>query len=154
VLPDASVFQGVPAKVATPERTYTFDDLETQRAPMTALGQDYFAALNLGLAIATREAMNRCGADQGTTVYLEGGFTNNRVYCELLAALCPGNTIALTSQKEGTSFGAALTGWMMVERLDLEAIGKEFTIESTAIPRRDYGDLDAYVDAFKEHLRV
>jgi len=115
---------------------------------MTSLGQQYYAALDMSLALATRQALQRVGATQGTQIFIEGGFANNPSYCALLAALLPDCTIALTNMKEGTSFGAALTGWMLAEGLDLDAIGNEFTIETKQIPCQDFGDLAAYEEAF------
>jgi hypothetical protein len=50
----------------------------------------------------------------------------------------------LTSVKEGTSFGAALTGWMLAESMTLDEIGKEFSIQTTPISRADIGDLRPY----------
>ena len=104
------------------------EDLESGKAPIAELGQAYFAALNLGLAIGSQEMMERLGAQAGTTVIIEGGFANNMPYCQVLASLCPDATITLTNMKEGTSFGAALTGWMLADNRTLEQIGGEFDI--------------------------
>jgi L-fuculokinase len=153
VMPDASAFPGVEAKVIHKDQTWLYTDLEKQGGtPMASLGQEYLAALNLALALATRQLLERCGGAKGTTVFIEGGFANNRVYCELLATLCPDYTIALTSQAEGTAFGTALTAWMLAEDISLEEIGKDFAIETSAIPARDFGDLDAYWQAFQAKL--
>jgi len=155
VLPDASAFAGLTAGVL---REGSFTSLEALEAgggdPMTPLGQEYRAALNLSLALQTKVMLERCGMAEGTTVFIEGGFSNNPMYCAALAALCPDNTFALTNVKEGTSFGAALTAWMAAEDLDLAAIGKEFTIETTEIAPGDFGDLTAYADAFHKEVRA
>ena len=150
VLPDAGAFPGASARVVHGERVHPLAELEANpRKPMTGLGQDYYAALNVSLALATRQALNRCGAGEGTTVFVEGGFANNRSYCELLAALCPQCTIALTSMKEGTSFGAAVTAWMAAEEAELESVGERFAIETSAIPAKNFGDIGAYTEAFE-----
>jgi len=149
VLPDATAFPGAAPRVVHGDRVYMLDALQKEAGtPMTSLGQRYFAALNLGLAIATARMLSRCGIRRGTTVFIEGGFAKNSVYCTVLAALCPEQTFALTSMKEGTSFGAALTGWMAATNCSLEVIGKKFTIETTPIPYRDLGNLEAYRSAF------
>ncbi|MBN2310084.1 MAG: hypothetical protein JXR94_14010 [Candidatus Hydrogenedentes bacterium] len=149
VLPDATAFPGATARVVHEGRESLLADLERDGGKsMAHLGQHYYGALNLSLALATRATLGRCGAQPGTTVLVEGGFANNKSYCALLAALCPDNTIALTNMKEGTSLGAAITGWMVGEGLDLAEVGARFTIETKPIPVEDLGDLGAYSAAF------
>jgi len=152
-LPDAQVFPGAKPKVVYKGRAYSIEQLEAGEAPIDELGQTYNAALNLGLAIGSQEMMGRLGAGRGTTIIIEGGFANNRPYCQVLASLCPESTIALTNMKEGTSFGAALTGWMLAEGLSLEAIGREFAIEMTPVKAEVQGDLAGYVEAWRSHLQ-
>ena len=124
------------------------DALQDAGTPLTELGQAYYGALNVALALATRKMLAACGVEQCTTVFIEGGFANNTTYCELLATLCPDQTFALTDVKEGTSFGAALTAWMAAEGLTLEEIGREFAIGTTEVAAQDFGDLAAYEAAF------
>jgi len=151
VLSDATAFPGATPRVVDGETVYALDALQEQGGQLfTAPGQHYFAALNLGLAIATARMLAWCGIKKGTTVFIEGGFAKNTVYCASLAALCPEQTFALTSMKEGTSFGAAITGWMAATGSSLQNIGKKFTIETTSIPYRDLGNLDAYTTAFND----
>ena len=154
-MPAASAFPGVDAKVVVDGETAFYAELEDAGGtPFSHLGQDYYAALNVSLALATRQLLERCGGEHGATVFIEGGFANNERYCELLAALCPDYTIALTSQAEGTAFGAALTAWMLAEGKDLKQMGEEFDIESTPVAPPDFGDLAGYWDAFNTHVRT
>jgi len=149
VLPDASAFPGASARVVVGGVEYSLDNLRRRTdSPMTPFRQDYFAALNLSLALGTRKMLAWCGVKKGTTVFIEGGFAKNKTYCELLAALCPDQSFVLTSVKEGTSFGAALTGWMLAENMSLEAIGKEFSIRTTPISRVDFGNIQPYETEF------
>jgi sugar (pentulose or hexulose) kinase len=149
VLPDASAFPGAAPRIVTPMVTLSLDNLRRRTdMPMTSYEQDYFAALNLSLALATRKMLAWCDVNKGCTVFIEGGFAKNKTYCELLATMCPDQTFVLTNVKEGTSFGAALTGWMLAENLSLEAIGKEFSIQTTPVERVDFGDLQGYEAAF------
>jgi L-fuculokinase len=155
VLPDATVFAGLTAGVLEDGSFTSLEALESGGGkPMTPLGQEFRAALNLSLALQTKIMLERCGMGEGTTVIIEGGFANNAMYCAALAALCPDNTFALTNMKEGTSFGAALTGWMAAEDLDLEAIGKDFAIETAEVAPGDFGDLAAYADAFHKEVQA
>ena len=151
-LPDAKVFPHAEPKVVYKGKTYALPELESGTAPIKELGQAYYAALNLGLAIGSREMMGRLGAKSGTTVIIEGGFANNEPYCQVLASLCPELTIALTNMKEGTSFGAALTAWMAADKRSLEDIGKEFSIEITPVAAVVKGDLDGYARAWRALL--
>ncbi len=154
VMPAASAFPGATPRVVHGDTVYSLDALRTQGGtPMTDLGQAYYGALNLSLALATRKMLAWCDVTQGTTVFIEGGFAKNKVYCGLLAALCPEQKFALTNVKEGTSFGAALTGWMLAEDLSLEEIGKQFAIETTPIPALDTGDIASYERAFNDLTR-
>ena len=154
VLPDASVFPGSQPMVLHGDTAYTLEQLEKSAGqPMSALGQAYFAALNLSLALQTRASLTRCGLGKGTKVFIEGGFAKNVLYCKLLATLCPDASIMLTNQKEGTSFGAALTAWMLAEGLGLEELGKEFTIEATRVEAGEFGDLAAYERAFMDNMQ-
>lgn len=121
--------------------------------PFAELGQEYLAALDLALAIASAAKLATNGIGPGTTVLIEGGFSKNPLYCELLATLCPKQTIALTSMTEGTSLGAAITAWMCATDESLEAAGARFDIETREVKPRDFGDLDAYRNAFNRYTQ-
>jgi len=155
VLPDSTAFPGSPARVVDDDCVYALSDLRQQSGtPFAALGQDYFAALNLGLALATKRQLGWSKVNPGTSVFIEGGFCKNALYCALLAALCPEQKFHRTSMAEGTSFGAALTAWMLAEDLTLDAIGREFSIETSAIAAPDFGpELAAYEEAFLALVR-
>jgi sugar (pentulose or hexulose) kinase len=154
VIPEASAFPGAAPRVVRGGTVWTLDQLRTAGGtPMTQLGRDYNAALNISLAFATRVSLEACGVEKGTRVFIEGGFAKNTAYCQLLATLCPEQTIALTKIKEGTSFGGSLTGWMLAEGLSLEEIGKEFDIEAEEIEPQNLGNLSEYENAFNVLLR-
>jgi sugar (pentulose or hexulose) kinase len=153
VLPDASAFPGATPRVVDGCKVHPLATLRAQGGtPMTELGQDYYAALNLSLALATRKMLTWCDLRPGTTIFIEGGFAKNQIYCQLLATLCPQQKFALTNVQEGTSFGAALTAWMLAETLTLQTIGQQFQIQTTPIPPQDFGDLQAYESAFSRQL--
>ncbi len=155
VVPDSSAYIGAISRIVNGGQVDTVADLKKKGGtPMTPLGQAYNGAVNLSLALATREALNKLSLPKGTTVFIEGGFANNIVYCELLATLCPDLSFALTNIKEGTSFGAAMTAWMCAEGLSLDEIGKEISIETRPISRQDYGDMDSYLKIFDELVKA
>lgn len=150
VLPNASAFPGSAARVIDGEKVYALDELRSAAEPaLTGLGQAYNAALNIALAIATAKMLTTCGAGKGTTVFIEGGFAKNSVYCGALATLCPEQKFMITKMKEGTSLGAAMTGWMLAEGLDMEEVGGQFKTDATEVAAQDFGELGAYVEAFR-----
>ncbi len=72
-------------------------------------------------------------------VIVDGSFADNQVFAGLLAALRPGQTIAMSKAKDGTALGAALLwGWPRTISLDLEAA-----------VAADIDGLQAYADAWK-----
>jgi sugar (pentulose or hexulose) kinase len=145
VIPEATAFPGSPARVIDGDKVYPLETLRKEGGkPFSGLGQDYLAALALGLAVATKKMLGYCRVKPGTTVFIEGGFAKNEAYCTALAALCPEQRFCLTAMKEGTAFGAAITGWMAADKLSLEQVGERFNIETTEVPRHDLGDVAGY----------
>ena len=133
VLEGASAFPKAGPQLIVGADRYPLAALAADGAVAEALGQRYFAALNLACALATEKKLGVCNLHAGTEVFIEGGFAKNGAYCGLLAALCGEQRFALTSMTEGTSFGAAITGWMLAEGKSLAAIGGAFEIETRPI---------------------
>jgi len=151
VLPSASAFPGATPRVVDDNAVFALKDLrQAASPPLDGLGQAYNGALNIALAIATAKMLTTCGAGAGTTVFIEGGFAKNTAYCQLLAALCPEQTFLITKMKEGTSLGAAMTGWMLAEDLPLEEIGKQIHTEAVEVEPQDFPGIEEYVEAFQE----
>lgn len=152
-LPSAKVFRSATPKLVYGEKVWTMSQLEADSArPATELGEEYFAALNIGLALESEEMFRRMGARPGTTVFIEGGFAKNKPYCMLLACLCPDQTIALTSMKEGTALGAAVTAWVLADDATLEEVGRRVMINMNPVKPCECPELAAYAEAFREHL--
>ncbi len=56
-------------------------------------------------------------------VIIDGGFADNQMFTGLLAALRPGQSVAISGAKDGTALGAALLwGWPRTASLDLEPV--------------------------------
>jgi sugar (pentulose or hexulose) kinase len=154
VLPSASAFPGATPRVVDGSSVYALEDLrQASNPPLDGLGQPYNAALNIALAIATAKTLTTCGAQPGTTVFIEGGFAKNTAYCQLLAAMCPDQIFLIAKMREGTSLGAAMTGWMLAEGLPLDGVGKQLHAETAEIPPQPFPGLDAYVQAFHEQAQ-
>ena len=149
VLEGGEAFPGAKARVVWKGQSHAFAELKKQGgAPFAALGQEYPAALNLGLAIGSASKLATSRVGKGTAVLVEGGFSKNVLYCELLAALCPEQAVARTSMTEGTSLGAAITAWMAATGESLESTGQRFAIEIRDVPAPSFAGLEAYRQAF------
>jgi sugar (pentulose or hexulose) kinase len=153
-LPSAKVFRSATPKLVHGDKAWTMTELESgANSAATELGEEYFAALNIGLALESEEMFRRMGARPGTTIFIEGGFARNVPYCKLLACLCPDQTIALTSMKEGTALGAAVTAWVLADDITMEEVGRRVSIEMNPVMPCDCPELAAYAEAFREHLK-
>ena len=154
-LPDVPLFPGATPGLRIGERAYSLDQLRNGDAAdeITRLGQRYFAALNISLALATKRALAPLNAPKDSTIYIDGGFATNAVYCRLLATLCPEHRWVLTQNKEGTSFGAALTGWAAAERAHPGELSTRFGFEISIVDPLRVPTLPKYVERF-EHATV
>ncbi len=113
-----------------------------------------FALANLSLAIQTRIALQRVGLSPGTEVFIEGGFRQNPNYGALLGALLPENPVYITALEEATSFGAALCGKAMVEKVALESLAEYVKLDKHFVEPAKLDGLEAYVEAWLVHLNA
>jgi len=65
------------------------------------------ALATLHIALMTDDLLTRLGAGAGDLV-IEGSFGRNAAYCDLLAALRPGQRVLVSPDQSGTARGAAL----------------------------------------------
>lgn len=154
IIRDASIFAfSVPA-VHHAGKVMPYEKLRKDAPhPCSGFGQDYFAALNLSLALQSREMLRILGSAEGETVFIEGGFCRNRLYCEILASLCPGLKFAISDLQEATAFGAALTGWMMVDDRRLEDYAGAFELNAAPVPAGSFPGIDGYARRFENLAR-
>jgi len=155
-LPNIPLFPGAEPGLRVGRQRFTLDQLKTVGATkvIEKLGQHYFAALNLSLALATKQALGPLTAPKGSTIYIEGGFATNTAYCRTLATLCPEYRWVLTDNKEGTSFGAALAGWAAARRVHPRDLSERFAIRKTTIEPLNLPTLEVYAEAYKAALAV
>ena len=93
-------------------------------------------ALDLSLAIQSRVALLATTARPNPTVFIEGGFRNNKPYVALLAALLGGSKVFLSDLAEATAFGAAITAKCAVEHCRPAEVAPTFTIATTPVAAR------------------
>ena len=135
-------------------RSYPLEDIRSGR-DVPPFFRDYttaFSALNVSLAIQTKIALERAGAVDGTTIFVEGGFRKNPDYNALLSALFPKSTVYLTNLSEATAFGAALIAKASLDDKDPRELADLFEIETKKVEREQFDGLTQYGASFLELL--
>ena len=78
--------------------------------PLTGALGERASLATLYTALMTAEALD--ALESRSPIVIDGGFARNDLYCALLAALRPGQTVSSSLALEGTSVGAALLALM------------------------------------------
>jgi sugar (pentulose or hexulose) kinase len=104
----------------------------------------FYAALTLSLVIQTMVGARRAGLKDGSLLYIEGGFRRDRVYSTLLASVLRENKILLTSMKEATASGAAMTAFMAYTGKNIDEMGQYISIQKEEIGPEDFPGIDTY----------
>ena len=131
---------------------YSLEDVRGGRFP--EFFREYtkaLAVLNLSLSVQTKVAMDRIGMEEGTPIYIEGGFQKNPDYGALLTALYPGSRVYHSSLEEATAFGAALTGKAALDGVEPEDLSGLYEIEKIPVIALRLDRLDGYI---REFLRL
>jgi sugar (pentulose or hexulose) kinase len=127
---------------------YPFTEIRAGHAPaFFAEREKFWAVLDLSMAVQTDVTLKRAGLENGMRVFTEGGFRKNKGYnallAQLLSAEMPGVTAFLTSMKEATSYGAAMTALMALNGRDsLKPDSIDITYDKVA--SGTFAGLDAY----------
>lgn len=100
------------------------------------------ALASLYVALVTAVDLDLLAAEG--RVIVDGSFADNRLFAGLLAALRPGQSIEVSTARDGTALGAALL-WRWPERRALE-------LEPVAPV--DLDGLDGYARMWREHTRI
>jgi sugar (pentulose or hexulose) kinase len=125
--------------------TLTVADLQAGKAPAwftdPARGHDL---LNISLALQTEVALRRTGINDGTAIFIEGGFRNNPTFLAVLAALFPHNPVCCTSLVQATAAGAALLGQALLDHTSPATLADRISIEEQPVARPSLPHLAAY----------
>ena len=89
----------------------------------------FFAVLDLSLAVQTETALKRAGIKEQTKIFTEGGFRKNNLYNSIIASVFKNNEVYLTSMKEATAFGAAMSAVMVLEGKRASELASQINIE-------------------------
>ena len=112
-----------------------------------------YAILTISIALHSRTALARAGLAQGMPVFIEGGFSRNEIYTNLIASLYPDAKVAITNLKEASAFGAALLGLSALEGIHPAKLEGRFNIATTRIAPLPLAGLSAYTEAFEGHIK-
>jgi sugar (pentulose or hexulose) kinase len=149
------MFPDSPARIIERTEVYPFGDVAQGKTP--SFFADYektYAILTLSIALQTRVALARAGYGEGMPVFIEGGFSRNEVYTNLIASLYPLAQVVLTNLKEASAFGAALLALSALEGVHPEKLRDRFAIETNHIAPLTLKGLHGYGEAFGRHLKV
>jgi L-fuculokinase len=124
-------------------------DLQAGRVPGwcrdPALGHDL---LNISLALQTEVALRRTDINDGTTIFVEGGFRNNATFLAVLAALFPHNPLCCTNLAQASAAGAALLGQALLNRCTPRELAARITIDLQPVGRPTLPHLAGYRSAW------
>ena len=139
------MFPDSPARAVEDGRTYPLMEMFVGKTPsfFNDPGRAY-AILNLSLAIQTQVALERAGWEEGTEIYIEGGFRKNEVYTRILASLFPNVRTTVTNLEEASAFGAALVGKAALENCSPERLADLFEIETKRVSPLNLPGLETY----------
>ncbi len=146
LLPNSGQFAGSKPGIWEKGKFYPIEDIQSGKAIPQVMKKEqrFFAALDLSLAFQTEVALKRAGLQAGTSVFTEGGFRQNKLYNALLATILHGNPVYLTSMKEATAVGAAMTAGMALTGKNLEEYASSVDIEYVPVDMAPIQKIDAY----------
>lgn len=141
------------ARVVEPDREPAHLEAIQAGTTIPAAFSDYERALalvNLSVAVQSVVALRRVGTQDGTEIFIEGGFRNNTAYLAILSALLPNNPIALTSVEEATSFGAALCARAALEGRPVEELAQSVQVDVQRVEPVSMPGIERYLRRFIE----
>ncbi|MCG8309882.1 MAG: hypothetical protein MI975_20970 [Cytophagales bacterium] len=129
---------------------FSLEEVESGKS-IPAFFRDYekaLAVLNLSLAIQTKVSFDRADMTEGMQVFTEGGFSRNDSYNTLMTSFYPHSDFYLTDLKEASAFGAAITGKMAVEKIDVKSLGSFISIDKKHVPKNKLTGIGNYFQKF------
>ncbi|MFA6938002.1 MAG: FGGY family carbohydrate kinase [Treponema sp.] len=137
------------------EKFYSLADLEKcdennlpeiiKRSCLNGSGSEFFALLDISLAIQSFTSLRRAGLRKRTSVFTEGGFRKNEMYNRLLASVLPENNFYLTNISEATAFGSAMTAVMALEKKPCGSLADKVVIEKRPVTRGNFSGFEEYM---------
>ncbi len=154
ILKGAGQFPDSTPRVYEDGEIYTLEEIQ-HGTRIPSFFYDYpaaYAVLNLSLAIQTKVALERVGAEQSTQIFTEGGFRNNPDYNTLVSAMFPNASISLSNMSEATSYGAAIVGATAYEKVPARDLASRIEVDAHPFQNASFEGLDDYTKRFMELL--
>ena len=150
VLPESGVFPLSAAGIYEDGIFYPLNEmLSGKSVPKVFFNEKlFFALLDISIAIQTETSVGCVGFSDTTSLYTEGGFRKNRLYNELFSSIFPSNSVALTTMKEATATGCAMSALMALTGKSCTELGDFIKIEHVPIKKTEINDYEAYKAAW------
>jgi sugar (pentulose or hexulose) kinase len=137
-------------------RIYQFDDVNAGKE-VPGFFYDYetaWAVLVISLVIQTKISLERADMADGLPLFIEGGFSNNDSYANLLTAFYPASDVCITSLNEATAFGAAILSKASMEKIHPMQLKPMIHIDKKRVLKVAMKDIDAYVSDFIRFIQM
>jgi len=150
VLPGSGVFPFSVAGIYEDGVFYSLDTIASGKSlPKVFFDEKlFFALLDISIAIQTETSVRCVGFSDTASLYTEGGFRKNRLYNELLSSIFPSNSVALTTMKEATATGCAMSALMALTGKSCTELGDFIKIDHVPIKKTEINDYKAYKAAW------
>lgn len=149
VVKGAGQFPDSDARIVSDNHSTLLEALSEQKVKeLFSSNQEFYAALNISLALQTEVALQRAGMEIGMTVFVEGGFRRNDPYNRLLTALFPDSTICLTELQEASALGAAILAKAALENTDPMSMRDLMNIKFEPVSKTSLKELTSYRERF------
>ena len=149
------MFPDSKARIIEGENVYPFGDLAAGRTP--EFFDDFqrsYVILTLSIVLQTRVALERTGLKKGMSVFIEGGFSHNEFFTNLMASFCPTSQFFITDLNEASGFGAALLALSALEATNPKMLRDRFTIKTVRLEPSSLIGLNEYAKDFEKYLKV
>ncbi len=155
LLKGSGQFPDSPPRVIEGEETYSFEEITNGKRIPHFFNNPKLAraVLNISLAIQTRVAFERTGAERVSTIYTEGGFRKNEGYNALISSFYEETEFMLSNMKEATAFGTALTAKAAYENIDIKELGSYLEIETKEVKKTNFEALEEYTEKYLKYLK-
>lgn len=134
---------------------YPFGDLAAGKTP--EFFDDFnrsYVILTLSIVLQTTVALAQTGLKKGLSVFIEGGFSHNEFFTNLIASLFPAAQFFISDFNEASAFGSALIALSALEATDPKMLRDRFTIKTVRLEPSSLTGFSEYENDFEKYLQV
>jgi sugar (pentulose or hexulose) kinase len=149
------MFPDSKARIIEGGSVYPFGDLAAGKTP--EFFDDFnrsYVILTLSIVLQTTVALAQTGLKKGLSVFIEGGFSHNEFFTNLIASLFPAAQFFISDFNEASAFGSALIALSALEATDPKMLRDRFTIKTVRLEPSSLTGLSEYENDFEKHLQV